>query len=875
MSQGKLSLINQVSVLAFTALCVIAALGWLDIRDRANISKILETQERLLAVKQSLSKIERNLLSARNDELEMTQTRNPEAFEKFQGKIESAQALSVELIDTIDDRTNLPQESIDTLKITLSENLNQYRASVQSSAELEMQIGLQDGQGLLHDIEVIRDEMIRLMQSLNQDSLLLAFSNLRLSEQEFSETLNMKISAQLVEDIFQFRSEIKTTELYPEVQASLLSSLEEYDNLVVRLMESTLELELAIAANTLHFSRIIPELEKSQVTLDQRLSLMERTLVHQRQISTIQTIILFVGAFLIILIFIFVQIRNNQQLVLRLRQLANHMGEVALGYYPNPHDLPEGKDEVGVLSQAFLSMASQIHEQIDTIEEERKKAEVANKAKSVFLANMSHELRTPLNAILGFSQIMQQTPLVDLECRRYLNIINNSGEHLLALINDVLEISKIESGKFSLKLTSFDLDHLLAMLQKLFQEKAECKQLTLTVTRSPTAPRYLRADKAKLRQILINLLGNAIKFTHTGTVSLTVLLDETVIKVHAPQGVDDTPSPPGSTSPSGANLEGTLAYRSLANLRFIVEDTGPGIAPEEFEHIFASFTQTDLGQQSQEGSGLGLAISRQFARFMGGDLTVASTLGQGSVFTLMLQAECLDDVSGKIAAPLRHPSGRIQHLAPDQKRQRILVAEDREGNRLLMRKLLETVGFEVRAAHNGSLAVELWQKWHPNLILMDIQMPVMDGLEAITQIRQVSHLPQPKIIALTASAFEEQRQAILNAGCDDFASKPIDREQLLALIGRHLGVCYLYDEPISSPTPPRSPKPLTSDCLSIMPADWIEQMYRAAIRGDDRLVHMLIQQVPQAQQDLIATLTELTNTYRFDVLIELAGPVKS
>lgn len=867
MARGSLSLANQVSFLAFLALLVIAVLGWLDIRDKRHIGRTLETQERLLIFKQYLSSVERDLLSARIEEISMIQTREPATMKNFQAKIDSAQTLSSKLIVRVENETSLSRSLVDGLKITLTEDLSQYEKSVQSLAEIEMRIGLQAGQGLLGQIETYRTKLVRLIESVGRDSLSLSFSKIQLSEQEFSRTLDMRISDRLVSDIDVFRRGIELSDIDSNVQTSLLENLDIYANLVAELLESTLELELAIALNSLNFYRITPELEKSQSSLDKTLSLIERTLVQRRQNSTLQTAILFSGTFLIILSFVIIQVRNNQHLVMRLKRLADGMGKVASGNYPHQHELPEGNDEVGVLSQAFTSMASQIHEQINTIEEERRKAEVANQAKSVFLANMSHELRTPLNAILGFTQIMQHEPAINPAFQRYLGIINDSGEHLLSLINDVLEISKIESGKFTLNLLSFDLDRLLDMLQRLLQTKAESKQLAFALSRSPEVPRYIRTDEGKLRQILINLLGNAIKFTESGMVSLTVLLDSS-LEQPVPSGQVDN----DAHMSHGSDVPTTIGTSPpQTTLRFVVKDTGPGIAQEEVEQIFDSFAQTRLGQTSYEGSGLGLSISRQFARFIGGDITVASTVGCGSAFTLTLTVECIDEWQREDANAVYTPTRQIQTLALDERTPRILVAEDQRGNRLLMRKLLETIGFAVEEALNGQCAVDKWQEWQPDLILMDIQMPVMDGLEAISQIRHHRYLKQPKIIALTASAFEEQRQAILSAGFDDFASKPVQREQLLTMIGTHLGIRYRYKVPVrlvtSSPGFQNSP---TSLNLDVMPRHWIQQLYHTAIRGDDFGVHELIQQIPPDQPDLIAALTEWTENYRFDLLVELS-----
>lgn len=871
MFKGRSGLINQVSLLAFLALCVVAALGWLDIKDRYSIEKILQTQDQLIKAKEHLSKIERRLLSSRIDEISMIQTRRYEMFQSFQKNIHQLEVLSADLIKDIESSSDFPPGFLDNLKITLTQDLGAYERSVQTAAIIEIKIGLGEGQGLLNDIEIVRDDIMRLIEASGEDNLKLEFSNIQLSERAFAETLDMGISEQLVLDVANFETAIQDIPLSSDIQRALLECQEKYHYLVIELIASTVERELATAASSLHFQRITPELDNSQTSLNESLSLLEAALVRQRQVSILQTGFLFGGAFLIIAVFTCLQIRRNQQLVNRLKQLANHMTEVALGYYPKSKDLPQGTDEVGTLSEAFLSMTAQIHEQINTIESERKKAEIASQAKSIFLANMSHELRTPLNAILGFAQVMQQSPSLDEECCRYISIINNSGEHLLALINEVLEISKIESGKFSLNLTQFDLDHLLNLIQALFQDRAHRKQLQLRVVRSPEVPRYIYTDEAKLRQILINLLGNALKFTGTGGVFLTVKLDSLSAK----------PSPPTASHPQRSLQENSLKavhtvpdQPFLAKLLFIVEDTGPGISSGELGHIFEAFAQTKVGQQAQQGSGLGLAISRQFAQLMGGDLTVSSVQGKGSTFTLALEVDCSVNAHDGPAGALPDLPGRIYKLAAGQGPRRILVAEDQPTNRLLMRKLLEAVGFEVKEADNGQTAIELWQSWQPDLILMDIRMPKMNGTEAIELIRQRQSRLQPKIIALTASAMDEQRQAILEAGCDDFASKPVNREQLLKLIGHHLQVSYQYDHAAQAQASAEQPSPSATQGLRRMSDQWIQQLHRAAIRGDDCSIHQLISQIPDEQQELIKILKTWTDNYQFDRLVEMVEPAK-
>ncbi|MBD2462837.1 PAS domain S-box protein [Oscillatoria sp. FACHB-1407] len=410
------------------------------------------------------------------------------------------------------------------------------------------------------------------------------------------------------------------------------------------------------------------------------------------------------------------------------------------------------------------------------LQQAKEAAEAANLAKGAFLTNMSHELRTPLNAVLGFTQLLDSDPSLNAQQREYLGIILRSGEHLLKLINDVLEMSKIDAGRITLEESEFDLSSLLTSLVEMLQLKAASKSLQLNLELAATIPRYIRTDEKKLRQILVNLLSNAIKFTDVGSVTLRVR---------------------GRTTPSIQNetiQNGAIAYPSpnpIYEIEFEVEDTGPGIATTDMPHLFDAFVQTSVGQQSGQGTGLGLTISRRFVELMGGEITVESQVQQGALFRFYIPVQ----VNQPPPLQAQPETGHIVGLQPGEPICRILVVEDQVTNRMLVTRLLSKIGFEVEEATNGEEAIAQYQRWLPHLILMDMQMPVMDGYEATRIIHQWCaevNQPSPKIVALTASVFEEQRSPILEAGCDDVVSKPFRVKNLLLTIGKHLGVHYIY-----------------------------------------------------------------------------------
>ncbi|MBA3313701.1 MAG: PAS domain S-box protein [Planctomycetaceae bacterium] len=454
----------------------------------------------------------------------------------------------------------------------------------------------------------------------------------------------------------------------------------------------------------------------------------------------------------------------------------------------------------------------------------------ANRAKSVFLANMSHEIRTPMNAILGFSQLMLRDPQITSRQSQYLGTINRSGEHLLALINDILEMSKIEAGRTTLNLSTFDLAALLQDLEMMFRVRTNEKKLSFSVEMIGDVPQYIVTDINKLRQVFINVLGNAVKFTEQGGVALRVTTDRT------------------------CEVGSCLVIE--------IEDTGPGISAEDQDKLFRHFEQTKSGQQAGTGTGLGLAISREFVRLMGGSITVKSEINIGSSFIIELPLKEGEAQAVPVKEALRH----VVTLRPGQPACRVLIADDIEDNRQLLSQLLGPVGFEVRIVANGLEAVTEFEAWRPHLILMDFRMPVMDGHEAIRRIRALPGGEIPKIIAVTASALEENRQELLEIGADDFISKPFRDAELFERIHAQTGVEYLYAE---DATAAADIPELTPTSLAGWSEDLIRPMREAVETADlDRLLAK-IQEVEAHDPRVAQGLRRLAESFQYKKLLEL------
>jgi PAS domain S-box-containing protein len=455
------------------------------------------------------------------------------------------------------------------------------------------------------------------------------------------------------------------------------------------------------------------------------------------------------------------------------------------------------RNEAGAVSGAVMVFKDiTARKQVEqALAQARDAAEAANRAKSEFLANMSHEIRTPLNSILGFAQLLQRDTGMNAAQREELQAIQRAGAHLLTLINDILDLSKIEARKMELHPVFFRLSELLVSVVEMSQSWARRKPIEFQYRACPNLPVAVYGDETRLRQVLINLLGNAIKFTEQGRVSFAV--------------------------------ERLELGEKTCRLRFTVSDTGVGIAEDHLDMLFQAFHQIETHTHHSQGTGLGLAISKRFVDMMGGNLQVSSRAGEGSRFWFDLDLPLASEQSlpNAEASLLLH---NIQRVEGDG--YKVLIVDDQPVNRVFLVKLLESLGFMTAEADNGEACLRQIQTWRPDVVLLDLRMPRMDGFTTASRLRASADSPQPVLIAVSASVYSSDSQRCLIAGCDDFVSKPVDVAELLQKLQQHLNLRWIERQdsaPAESEWPASDPAGQPGP-----PPETVEELYRLACFGD-------------------------------------------
>jgi signal transduction histidine kinase/ActR/RegA family two-component response regulator len=486
-----------------------------------------------------------------------------------------------------------------------------------------------------------------------------------------------------------------------------------------------------------------------------------------------------------------------------------------------------------------------VQERTRELSEARDAAESSNRAKSIFLANMSHELRTPLNAILGFTQLMNNDTSVPDHAKQNLAIINRSGEHLLSMINDVLDLSKIEAGKVELKEEPFDLTQTVEDIGEMIRARAREKHLEVIIDIDPNVEQYIKADLGKLRQILINLLGNSVKFTNDGGIALRVRT------LRSPEN------------------------KAFVTLDIEIEDTGPGIPKDKLKTIFIPFIQVGSVKSSLKGTGLGLTISQSYAKMMGGKVSVKSTEGNGSTFKLQVNAEV---VSKEMVNNTEINESVVIGIEDGEPDYRILIVEDNDDNAILLSTLLTQAGLNTRIAKDGKEGTEVAEAWRPHFIWMDMKMPVMTGYEATRFIRSQTWGKEIVIAAFTASAFSDQENDIFDAGCNCLVRKPFRSQEIFKTMSKYLGVRFKYSktqdhESTDIGNSNKTEIPTASE-LELLPKKLVENILEAASELDKNGILAIARQFTQTQPNLAAYLKEQASSYNFEAIETLFSSIK-
>jgi len=711
--------------------------------DSSVVETLLERQERLLNSRRDVSGLTQDVLTARLMETGIT---SRDADESIQGFDVAAAAIRRRLAEFEND-PGAVEIVRDSAKIRAF--LDEAESHVDASVELSQTLGLSGANGALQRFERLEDalsaDLTRISAAFGD-----AFVEHRMALRRFVRTRDMGLADGIL-------TRIRELEAKLQVQGhggdSVVQRLDGYRQELSVFFRGVLQLLRTRGKGRIRMEEIGPILTAWERALDDELEAVTMQLAEHRGAAMRVIGFVLMGGLLVLWMLYLAQRRVAMGTQRRVEKLTRSMGKFAAdGQPPELELLAQSTDNVGALSRTFASMAARLSAQIDTIRAERERADAASRVKSQFLANVSHEIRTPMNGVLGMLQLLERTHL-DSDQQEYVSTIRASGDGLLTLINDLLDYSKIEAGRLDLEEMAFDVTQTVQSVVRLLRPAATERGLRLVCRIADEVPTSVLGDPGRLRQVLTNLLGNALKFTRAGCVDL--------------------------------NLGWVREKGDRIAVRFEVRDTGIGIRPEHLGKLFEPFHQGDASTTRKfGGTGLGLSISRRLVELMGGDLEVESEVGEGTVFKFEVLFRRADPAA--VVGPVEETPARHEAEIELAKRlpARILLAEDNLINRKVAVKILERFGYDVEIAENGKQAVDRVANQSFDLVLMDMQMPEMDGLEATRKIRASDAQPRPRIVALTANASTEDRDACAAAGMDDFLSKPFTVHALVQCIER-------------------------------------------------------------------------------------------